>query len=57
MSQSKSFDGSYGKGMHKAAHPSGGVGSSNLCRQRGRRLHHHDGVVCLVVCACFVLSD
>jgi len=39
------FDGSIGTSMRKAAHPSGGVGSSNPCRWRGERLHHHgDGV-------------
>ena len=39
------FDGSIGTSMRKDAHPSGGVGSSNPCRWRGERLHHHgDGV-------------
>jgi hypothetical protein len=30
----------------KAAHPWGGVNSSNPCRPRGCWLHHHDGGVC-----------
>jgi hypothetical protein len=39
------FDGGIGRNMRKAAHPSGGMGSSNPCRWRGERLHHHgDGV-------------
>ena len=39
------FDGGIGTNMRKAAHPSGGMGSSNLRRWRGERLHHHgDGV-------------
>jgi hypothetical protein len=39
------FDGVLGKIMRKAAHPSGGVGSSNPSHLRGWRLHHHgDGV-------------
>jgi hypothetical protein len=33
--------------MRKAAHPSGGTGSSNPCRWRGERLHH-GGSVCLL---------
>jgi hypothetical protein len=45
MNQTKSFDGSNGKGMRKAAHPWGGVGLSNSCHWRAWRLHHHgDGV-------------
>jgi hypothetical protein len=32
--------------MRKAAHPSGGMGSSNPCRWRGERLHHGGGVRC-----------
>ena len=39
------FDGNIGTNMLKAAHPSGGMGSSNPRRWRGERLHHHgDGV-------------
>jgi len=34
MSQTKSFDGGHGKGMHKTAHPWCGVDSSNQCRRR-----------------------
>ncbi len=51
MSQTKSFDGSHGKGMHKAALPWGGVDSSNPRHRRGWQLHRHGGVVCLVICA------
>jgi hypothetical protein len=40
------FDGSIGTSMRKAAHPSGGVGSSNPRRQRAWRLHHHGDGVC-----------
>ena len=40
--------------MRKAAHPSGGMGSSNPCRWRGERLHHGGGVCLLFVL--FVLS-
>ncbi len=32
--------------MHKAARHSDGVDSSNPCRWRGKRLHHHGGGVC-----------
>ena len=46
MNQTKFFDGGQGKGMHKAAHPLGGVGSSNPRRWRGERLHHHGDGVC-----------
>jgi hypothetical protein len=36
--------------MRKAAHPSGGMDSSNPRRWRGERLHHHgDGVGLLFV--------
>jgi hypothetical protein len=35
------FDGGIGTNMRKAAHPSDGMGSSNPCRWRGERLHHH----------------
>jgi hypothetical protein len=37
--------------MHKAAHPSGGMGSSNPRHWRGERLQHHGDVVCHGVCA------
>jgi hypothetical protein len=38
--------------MRKAAYPSGGMGSSNPCRWRGKRLHHGGGVclVCVFLC-------
>ena len=51
------FDGILGMSMHKAAHPSGSVGSSNPCHLRGWRLHHHVDGVCHVVCAFCVDSD
>jgi hypothetical protein len=51
------FDGSIGTSMRKDAHPSGGVGSSNPCRWRGERLHHHGDGVCHVVCAICAVSD
>jgi len=35
------FDGSIRTSTRKDAHPSGGVGSSNPCRWKGERLHHH----------------
>jgi hypothetical protein len=57
MIQTKSFDDGHGKGMHKAAHPRGGMDSSNPRRPRDWRLHHHGGVVCLVISAFCVLSD
>jgi hypothetical protein len=34
------FDSGIGTNMHKAAHPSGGMGSSNPRRWRCKRLHH-----------------
>jgi hypothetical protein len=34
--------------MRKAAHPSGGMDSSNPRRWRGKRLHHHGDGVCLL---------
>jgi hypothetical protein len=43
------FDGGIRTSMRKAAHPSGSVGSSNLCRWRGKRLHNHGDGVCLFV--------
>ena len=39
--------------MRKAAHPLGGVDSSNTGHQRGWRLHHHGGDDCYV----FMLYD
>jgi hypothetical protein len=42
------FDGGIGTSMRKAAHPLGGVGSSNPRRWRGERFHHHGGGVCLL---------
>jgi hypothetical protein len=41
------FDGGIGTSMRKAAHPSGGVDSSNPRRWRGERLHHH-GDLCFL---------
>ena len=38
--------------MRKAAHPSGGMGSSNPCRWRGEWLHHGGGVCLLFVQMC-----
>jgi hypothetical protein len=40
------FDGGIETNMHKAAHPSGGMGSSKSRRWRGKRLHHHGDGVC-----------
>jgi hypothetical protein len=40
-----------------AAHPSGGMGSSNPRRWRGERLQHHGDVVYRVVCAYCAVSD
>jgi hypothetical protein len=40
------FNGILEKTMRKAAHPSGGVGSSNPHRLRGWGLHHHGDGVC-----------
>ena len=42
------FDGGIVTSMSKAAHPSGGVDSSNPRRWRGERLHHGDGVFLLL---------
>jgi hypothetical protein len=44
MNKKKSFNSGIGKNMRKDAHPSGGVDSSNPCRQMGW-LHHHGGGV------------
>ncbi len=43
--------------MRNVAHPSGGMGSSNPCRWRGERLHHHGDGVWKVICAFFVVFD
>ena len=43
--------------MRKAAHPSGGMGSSNPRRWRGERLQHRGDVVYYGVCAFCVVSD
>jgi hypothetical protein len=49
------FDGGIGTNMRKAAHPSGGMDSSNPYRWRGEQLHHHgDGFVC---CLCFFVPS
>jgi hypothetical protein len=40
------FNGGIGTNMRKATHPSGGMGSSNPRRWRGKRLHHHGDGVC-----------
>jgi hypothetical protein len=49
------FDGGIGTNMRKAAHPSGGMDSSNPHRWRGEQLHHHgDGFVC---CLCFFVPS
>jgi hypothetical protein len=48
MNQTKSFNGSHGKGMLKAANPSSGVDSSNPRCWRGWWLHHHTMVVVFV---------
>jgi hypothetical protein len=42
----KPFDSSLGTNMSKATHHSDIVDSSNPCRWRGERLHHHGGGVC-----------
>ena len=43
--------------MRKAAHPSGGMGSSKPRHWRGKRLQHHGDVVCHGVCAFCAASD
>ncbi len=40
------FDEGNGTNMRKAAHPLGGVGSSNTCRWRGEQFHHHGDGIC-----------
>jgi hypothetical protein len=42
------IDGGIGTNMRKAAHPSGGMDSSNPRRWRGERLHHHGDGFCLL---------
>jgi hypothetical protein len=42
------FDGGIMTNMRKAAHPSGGMDSSNPRRWRGKQLHHHGDGVCLL---------
>jgi hypothetical protein len=57
MNLFKSFDIGIGKKSRKAAHPLGGVGSSNPRRCRGWRLHHNGDGVCYVSCDfCVVLT-
>jgi len=46
MNLFKSFDSGIGKNMCNNTHSSGSVDSSNPCRRRGWRLHHHGGGVC-----------
>jgi hypothetical protein len=48
MNLFKSFDSGLGQYMRKAAHPLGGMESSNPRCWRGKRLHHHGGDVCCV---------
>ncbi len=48
MNLFQSLDSGLGQYMHKAAHPSGGMESSNQNRWRGKWLHHHGGDVCCV---------
>jgi hypothetical protein len=48
MNLFKSFDSSLGQYMCKATRPLGIMESSNPCRWRGKRLHHHGGDVCYV---------
>ena len=43
--------------MCKAAHPLGGVGSSNPRHWRGEQLHHHGDGVWYVICAFCVIFD
>ncbi len=46
MDQTKSFDSGLRTNMRKAAHPLGGMVSSNPRRWRGKQHHHHGGGVC-----------
>jgi hypothetical protein len=43
--------------MHKNAHPSGGVDSSNPCRWRDGWLCHHGDGVCKAICAFCAVSQ
>jgi hypothetical protein len=45
MNLFKFFNSGLGQYMRKAAHPLGGMESSNPLRWRGKRLHHHGGDV------------
>jgi hypothetical protein len=54
MNLSKPFDGGLDKGMRKAAHPLGGIDSSNPRRREGWQLHRHSGGVCCVFVLCVV---
>ena len=56
MNLFKSFDSSLEQYMHKAAHSLGSVESSNPHGWRGKRLHHHGGDVCCVLCVCVVVD-
>ncbi len=47
----KPFDDGLEKHTRKAAHPLSGVASSNPCRWRCKRLHHHGDSACEVICA------
>jgi hypothetical protein len=46
LSLSNRFDIGIRTSIRKAAHPSGGMGSSNPRRWRGKRLHYHGDGVC-----------
>ena len=46
LNLNKPIDSGLEKWVHKAAHHSGNMVSSNPCRWRGERLHHHGGGVC-----------
>ncbi len=52
----KPFNSGLRQYMCQAARPSGGVDSSNPCRCRGKRLHHHGGDVCCVFVLCVAVS-
>jgi hypothetical protein len=56
MNLFKSFDSGLGQYMRKAAHPSGGMESSNPRCWRGKRLHHHGGDVCCVFVLLWMVS-
>jgi hypothetical protein len=57
LNQLNRFDSGIGKNMWKAAHPLGGMNSSNSRRWRGERLQHHGEVVGHVVCAFCAVSS